>query len=564
MMRFCPRPLLPALALLAFVPARAAEEAKVIALPPFMVEELAKGPPWRYAQSPDFEILSRCSDGTTRELATTYHRLHRLLELILPPSFQLRHEVPKTMIFYDEALRPAASQEVIAQMLKPKNEAGSGDEPAVRGLRSFGTTAPRYTFVPNMRLWDKDMMSVFAIVRGGDLESDRLFLTPDYVSYLVKSRTPSLPAWFIAGFVSCYPHINFYRDTLTLEPAEWVSSAETRAVKADPKTARPLLPLPAFFRGDTSANAQTKEENLRVWAAQAELFYRWGLDAPERHAGFWKFVERVSRGAATEPLLVECFGADVAGVQAALVAFLPQAVRKSVTLRTEAKPLAALPLRNATDGEIARIRGDWERLEIAYVRARIPELAPKYVEQARRTLLRAYDRDDRDPRLLAILGLCEIEAGNDAGARDYLEAAAAIGVVRPRAWLELGRLRLAGYRAVNGPGGKLSSTQAAEVLVAVFKARAQLPVLPEVYELIADVWLESAVPPNAGHLAVVVEGVNFFPRRGSLIHRAAMLYLGHGTAEEAVNLIDLGAAVAADDAERGRFAELRTRLGERK
>jgi hypothetical protein len=233
-------------------------------------------------------------------------------------------------------------------------------------------------------------------------------------------------------------------------------------------------------------------------------------------------------------------------------------------LRSDASALPALPLRNATDGEIARIRGDWERLEIAYVRARIPALAPKYIEQARRTLLRAYERDDRDPRLLAILGLCEIDAGNDAGARDYLEAAAAMGFVRPRAWLELARLRLAGYRALNGPGEKLSAAQAAEVLTAGFKARAQSPVLPEVYELIAEVWQESGVTPNAGHLAVVAEGVNLFPRRAALIHRAATLYLAHGTADEAANLIDLGAAIATDDAERGRFAELRGRLAERK
>ena len=42
-------------------------------------------------------------------------------------------------------------------------------------------------------------------------------------------------------------------------------------------------------------------------------------------------------------------------------------------------------------------------------------LTPKYLEQARRTLKRGYDRDERDPRLLAVLGLCEIDAGNDAG-----------------------------------------------------------------------------------------------------------------------------------------------------
>ena len=47
--------------------------------------------------------------------------------------------------------------------------------------------------------------------------------------------------------------------------------------------------------------------------------------------------------------------------------------------------------------------------------ANSPELAPKYLEQARRTLRRAYDRGERDPRLLAVLGLCECDAGNETG-----------------------------------------------------------------------------------------------------------------------------------------------------
>lgn len=567
-MRFHPLPLFPALAVLAFMPVRAAEEAKVVALPPFMVEEATKGPPWRYAQSPDFEILSRCSDTMTRELTGAYYRLHRLLELVLPVTLQVRHDVQKTMIYYDEALRPAASQEIIAQMLKPKLGVlptdESGSEPGPRGVRGFSSAVPRYTFVPNMRLWDKDMMSVFAIVQFGDLDPDNLYLTHDYVAYLVKSRTPALPAWFIAGFLGTYPHFKFRRDMLTLEPAQWVSFTETQALKKDPKTARPPLPLPAFFRGDSSANNQTKPENLRVWASQAELFYRWGIDAPERHAGFWKFIEQTSRRPVSEEIVRACFGVSLEELGKQFTAYLPTAVKKSVAFRVKDGSLPPLALRNATESEIARIRGDWERLEIAYVRNRYPELAPKYVEQARRTLLRAYDHNDRDPRLLAILGLTEIDAGNDAGARDYLETAARLDVVRPRAWLELARLRYDAHRAANGPEKKLTVDQAADIFSAVFKARAQSPALPEVYELIADVWADCALAPNAGHLGVVSEGVNLFPRRSSLVYRAAALYLTSGFKAEAANLIDLGMATAADDAERERFAALQGRLVESK
>jgi hypothetical protein len=557
------------LALWAAGPVRAADEPGVVALPPFMVEEAAKGPPWRYAQSDEFEILSRCNDSTTRALTETYHRLHRLLTLILPPELQVRHAVTKTIIYYDEELRPAASQEIIRQMLRgantemppPEDIAGVGG----RGVRGFvpSPQARRYTFLPNMRLWDKDAMAIFAIVRAGDFDSDNMFLTPDYVSYLVRNRTPTLPAWYLAGLLGLYPQIKFYRDTLRLEPAIWISPAETNVLKADPKKARALLPIVALLRGDASDNQQTKEENIRVWASQAELLVRWGVDprTEARHAGFWKFVERSAEELPTEALLAECLGVDFAGLTAELTAFLPTAVRKEVTLRFGTPVTApALAIRNATDGEIARIKGDWERLEIDYVRRRYPALAGKYIEQARRTLHRAYDRDHRDPRLLAILGLCEVDAGNDAGAREFLEAAARLDVVRPRAWYELARLRFRERLAAPAVDGKLSATQAAEVLTPLFTARKQAPPIPEVYELIADVWSACALTPSPGHLAVLAEGVGLFPRRTSLVLRTASLYAAHGPVKEATAFIGLGQRIAEDDDDRARFAELQSRL----
>src|ERR1019366_6766328 len=76
-----------------------------VVLPPFIVEEANKGPPWRYAEMPGFEILSRCDDRTTRDLALAHFRLHRLLALLLPDRLQLSFAVPRTIIFYDEELK---------------------------------------------------------------------------------------------------------------------------------------------------------------------------------------------------------------------------------------------------------------------------------------------------------------------------------------------------------------------------------------------------------------------------------------------------------------------------
>jgi hypothetical protein len=90
--------------------------------------------------------------------------------------------------------------------------------------------------------------------------------------------------------------------------------------------------------------------------------------------------------------------------------------------------------------------------------------------------------------------------------------------------------------------------------------REQPPPLPEVYDLIAQVWERAAFQPTRGHLDVLEDGVRLFPRRSGLIYRAAALYADHGYADEATKLIGLGRLVAKDAGERERFAQLEARL----
>ena len=542
-----------------------------VVLPPFIVEEGTKGPPWRYAQMPGFEILSRCGDSTTRDLAEAHFRLHRLLALLLPDRLQLSFAVPKAIIFYDEELQPAASREVIASMLQraAKNPAPvellSVDPGrfALRGPMVPSPTSRRINFLPNLRLWDKDAMSVFTIVRDGAFDSDRLMLTRDYVSYLLYNRTPELPWWFVSGVLGLYEHTEYDTSSLTLGPITWISEQQTDALKKDPKTAPAPLPLAEFLSGVPLHATPAGEARYQIWMAQSALFVRWALDGrtPGQRDAFWNFVDQAADGV-TPAAFERCFSIDFATADAQLATYLPTAVRKSLTLRP-VRPLKAPPfaLRNASDAEIARIKGDWERLEVGFVRSRTPELAEKYLEQARRTLHRAYDRDVRDPRLLAILGLCECDAGDDVAAREFLEVAARLGPLRPRAAYELARLRFAEADAnPEGEGGRLSVAQVLRVFTPLFAVREQAPALPEIYELIAQVWGRSAYQPTRGHLAVLYEGVRLFPRHGQLVYRTAALYADQGFTAEAKELVRLGLLVATGDAERKRFMELQTQL----
>ncbi len=548
-------------------PAPGAASAIPVALPPFIVEEPTKGPPWRYTEAMGYEVLSRCSDATTKRVVEVHYRLHQLLDEVLPLELQLKLSVPRALILYDEELQPAASKEVIARMLR--TPAGSVPAPPVpfMGGRGLGgrVPVPQFSFLPNLRLWDRDAMTVFMIVRREDFEADRLALTADYISYRLKNRLPTLPQWFQSGFMAFFGNTTFESRGLATEPLSWLSAVDTAAVKSDPKTAPPLLPLADFFAARLGpSDPAASFDPVRRWQAQAELFVRWGLNSENgtRRQALWRFVELSSRRGASEALFQECFALDYAAAQIELAAYLPQAVRRTLRFRpARLKKLPPLALRNATDSELGRIKGDWERLEIAYVKAIAPELAQKYLDQARRTLQRAYERGVRDSGLLAVMGLCEVDAGENVAAREYLETAALLGPMRPRAWYELARLRLAEFRTLAGQTeNRITPEQAAAVLRPLFTARQSDPPLPEVYELIAEVWENCAVAPTRGHLLVLDEGVRFFPRQSSLVYRAAELNLRNGFQPAAVELMTIGINGAGDDATRQRFLLLQDQL----
>ena len=97
----------------------------------------------------------------------------------------------------------------------------------------------------------------------------------------------------------------------------------------------------------------------------------------------------------------------------------------------------------------------------------------------------------------------------------------------------------------------------------LFDARAEQPPLPEVYELIAEVWANSEATPTRGHLAVLEEGVRFFPRRTSLVVRAAEVNLQRGFREPAATFLEIATRLAEDEETRARVAALQAQLAQR-
>jgi hypothetical protein len=348
-----------------------------------------------------------------------------------------------------------------------------------------------------------------------------------------------------------------------LAPLPWTSAEAAKAVRKHPAdVAAGLLPLEDFLiaphQPATTPEAAAAYRNL--WGSEATLFARWALDEKGggRRDAFFKFVEQASREPVTEAIFRRYFGLSFAEVREQLARYLPKAMDQTIDLRratTEAS--FHLKMRRAEPAEIARIKGDWERMETTFVKPTYPELSGTYLAAAERTFHRAYDDGERDPRLLAAMGLWECDAGHDAAAEPLLTAAVQAGVVRPRDYTELARIRYQAARAKPAAAGnRLDSEQTAYVLHPLLAGREQEPPLPEGAEIFADLWFHTEMTPLPADLDALDAATIQFPRSIGLSYRTALLEARAGQWPSARRLITRGLETAPTPAVHAEFERL--------
>ncbi|MDI1248008.1 MAG: hypothetical protein PSV13_03910 [Lacunisphaera sp.] len=518
-------------------------------LEPFIVSGFRSDLSWRYARAGDYEVLTLCSTALTADVLEALQRGHAMI----PPAFQVKRTEPMTVILFDES----AAQDPTRP--KAVRRVASGD--SRYGPNHFNISR----LVEHEITSDREHLFYAACIPAG---SDWSTVSFGHAFQSFDELAPSPARWLQEGLwgeQGLYAEGAMHRqgDAVKLPSMLWLTEAETAKIGRQANYSSTFIPLAEFFIGVVPDPA-TSPDAYQRWQAQAALFVRWALVADKKVPfgadAFWRFAYEAGRSRASEALFRECFQRTYDEALRELQAYLRVAATRPVDIGLpglhQSSELRRLKLRPATEAEVARLKGNYERMEANRLKADHPKLAQQYEGEARRTLKRGLKATDHDPQLRGILGLLEFDAGNLAEARPHLEAAAAANLAGTHALLALARLRLDEERARLPADAKLSAAALEQVLTPLFAARERRPSVVDVYLLIAEAWGLSATPPTRGNLSVLIEGTEFFPHDPTLLLRAAKLHARNGFTTETVVLAELGMKTSGDPAAKARFAEI--------
>ena len=502
----------------------------VVELPKFEVTDSRVLPPpekWHYASIPGFEILSSISERSTTRFVKDFFLLQSGINEIMPGFTGTDSAVPTSLILTGRGRD-------FDRFLPTER-----DEERFRTNSLFFDDPERSAIVVDFALAEIQLED------NTTEEADpyRGFYK-EYFRYLIRRQMGGKPPpWFEEGLVQLFASIDVNK--------KWINFAQIGDGFGGPRTGdfnrvlneRALLSFPDLF-------ADPPKERSTFWSAQSYAFVHMCLygRGQKYQKGFIRFLSRIGTDGQNEEFFKQCFGMDYKKMNLELRGYIGFTDYKS--MQYKAKKGQALPdappftLRDATEAEAGRILGGAFRLG-------------GHMEEAHLALIAPYIRGERDPQLLASLGLDERLAGDTDRARKFLEAAVTAKAERPKAYVELARLRLDEAQAKPaGPDDKLGEAQVAYVLAPLLAARKLRPPMAAVYGLMAEVWMRSAKPTPRDDFMIIMEGANTFPRSTGLILQAAMLAAQQNYGKEALLLAKHGVKIARDAEDRSRFETL--------
>jgi hypothetical protein len=574
--------LLAAVLALSLTPAVAGNETpasdEVVVLPALNIkatQDLSPPEPWSYARVTGFDVLSSASDRETRRLLRDFEIFRLALSIAWPVP---QREVSGAVLIL------CGRDNRFGQFLPPDR---SRKESAAASLflRDREQAAIVLDLVTSISLFDAGRNADEDITTTQFQVDAYRQLYREYVRFLLSNGDSHPPAWLAEGMSQIVMHMEFtdrwvtfgelekfdgpiYQPRAGLEflatPAPGEEAGDDQLVA--PWTTvrdgtfnislrrRALMPLAEMFAVNRDSPEARNPLGNNRWAQQCYAFVHMCLygDRKRWQQPFADFIQRTSGREPTEAEFTECFGMNYRQMLTRLRGYISYTNYQYERFKLKGGDRLDMPapaVREATEGEIGRIKGDALRLA-------------GHADAARNAYQDAYRRGARDPALLAALGMEESRAGRDERARAFLEAAFAAGdAARPVAWFELALLRFKEARAQPaGALGRLSSSQVMDIIAPLARAQQHPPLLPEIFGLAATVWNLSEVQATTEQLRALDTGVARFPGYSDMIFNVARLNYEAGDVGHALLVAKVGAENAKDPKSRARFEGLLARL----
>ncbi len=570
--------------------AKPAADGIIIELPKFVVtdsRELAPPEQWRYGTMPGFEVLSNASVKGTQRLLRDFDMFRQALSLIWPMPQRISQ--PTALIICGKGAK--------FDKFIPTGKVSADTAFASLFLKKATQTA----IVIDLESTTLNVLDLGNSDAGTDnstisVEHDKQ-LYREYVRYLLSNNEPRLPAWFEEGLSQIIMRMQVdkrYIEFAKLEDPNTISAAAGLIAQMNEANAaagggedgdaatlagapaedrdfpaalrrRALLPLQKFFEVQHDSPEATNTLGNNRWGKQAYAFVHLCLYGykGKYQKQFMTFLQRSAREPVTEAMFKECFRfpnkngtfkeMSYKDMLMEIRSYCDFTVYEAKIFKATGKedlviPPKPLDLRDATQSEIGRIKG--ETLVLA-----------GHDKLARAELIAPYQRGERDPDLLAALGLYDRTHEEPERGRKFLEAAFTGKTKRPDAGLELARVRYADAAAKpTGAGGAFSAAQTTAILAPLLAVRRSPPHLPALYDLVADTWVRSEAKPTRDDVMVMIDGAQLFPTRMKLVFVAANFAADVNELQAAHALADHGIKYTNDPAGKKRFADLKATL----
>ncbi|AWI09733.1 hypothetical protein [Ereboglobus luteus] len=566
---------------------KAAPDGEIVELPRYTVTDSRILPPpesWRHATLPGYEILSNASSRATRRFLEDFQQLQKAVQIVWPTLVDNKINIPTliiicgkgnsfapfaekakeagvfitpTSLFVEDRERGAIVIDFFLQEMTESGVFSSLNDPSLAGM--FGDSVDEPVGILAEETTNGSSAS------GIDPYQE---FYRQYARFLMRraNNNKPIPPWLEEGLSRLFATLDVRKKAIEFGRVEYFGGGKIfsmGAMAGDGAAEREAFTpvFVAFGHLDSLSEIIDYDPEGDMprpsdWGDASFAFVHMCLYGHKKkyQKAFLTFSRRAMTGPVTEDDFKECFGRTYKQMTMMLRGYVDASDHGSILFKAKkgTDGLGDPPpieIREATQAEIGRIKGEALRLA-------------NNMEASREAFIIPYLRQERDAGLLASLGLLESLEQRDARARKFLEAAAKENVVRPRAYVELARLRLnEALAAPAGANGRLSAAQTASVLDPLFTARNQPPPMEDVYSLIGYTWMCSDATPKESHLEVLLEGALIFPRSARIMHHAATLYALHGSNKTlAKSLVDMGVRISPDQETRESFESLRGRL----